>query len=213
MLRSLVGSEMCIRDRNQCKLNARSRPPLVALSNTDITIDIGKIHLDSTGLHTQVPRCRRPVLHDIVLSLVRTRFPSKWLQLSTQLSRSSREIRGRKTSGQSINLTSPTGISASAPEGEFRSLATSMWFTSNASLGYAATRIGFSSLLRFVSATSTSCLASWVACIASWTSPSIKSPSSQSSLSLIHISEPTRLLSISYAVFCLKKKKKKKCRF
>src|SRR5678815_1512125 len=27
-------------------------------------------------------------------------------------------------------------------------------------------------------------------------------------LSLIHISEPTRLLSISYAVFCLKKKKK-----
>ena len=26
------------------------------------------------------------------------------------------------------------------------------------------------------------------------------------SLSLIHISEPTRLLSISYAVFCLKKK-------
>eukprot|EP00658_Telonema_sp_P-2_P035444 TRINITY_DN25777_c0_g1_i5.p1 TRINITY_DN25777_c0_g1~~TRINITY_DN25777_c0_g1_i5.p1 ORF type:complete len:110 (+),score=10.63 TRINITY_DN25777_c0_g1_i5:77-406(+) len=31
-------------------------------------------------------------------------------------------------------------------------------------------------------------------------------------LSLIHISEPTRLLSISYAVFCLKKKKKKKCK-
>eukprot|EP00658_Telonema_sp_P-2_P082368 TRINITY_DN869_c0_g1_i19.p1 TRINITY_DN869_c0_g1~~TRINITY_DN869_c0_g1_i19.p1 ORF type:complete len:108 (-),score=13.78 TRINITY_DN869_c0_g1_i19:112-435(-) len=30
-----------------------------------------------------------------------------------------------------------------------------------------------------------------------------------SRLSLIHISEPTRLLSISYAVFCLKKKKKK----
>eukprot|EP00658_Telonema_sp_P-2_P082338 TRINITY_DN8688_c0_g1_i2.p2 TRINITY_DN8688_c0_g1~~TRINITY_DN8688_c0_g1_i2.p2 ORF type:complete len:220 (-),score=76.71 TRINITY_DN8688_c0_g1_i2:68-727(-) len=29
-------------------------------------------------------------------------------------------------------------------------------------------------------------------------------------LSLIHISEPTRLLSISYAVFCLKKKKKNK---
>ena len=28
-----------------------------------------------------------------------------------------------------------------------------------------------------------------------------------SQLSLIHISEPTRLLSISYAVFCLKKKK------
>src|SRR5678815_381671 len=27
-------------------------------------------------------------------------------------------------------------------------------------------------------------------------------------LSLIHISEPTRLLSISYAVFCLKKKRK-----
>ena len=27
-------------------------------------------------------------------------------------------------------------------------------------------------------------------------------------LSLIHISEPTRLLSKSYAVFCLKKKKK-----
>eukprot|EP00658_Telonema_sp_P-2_P076512 TRINITY_DN6710_c0_g1_i2.p1 TRINITY_DN6710_c0_g1~~TRINITY_DN6710_c0_g1_i2.p1 ORF type:complete len:111 (-),score=25.20 TRINITY_DN6710_c0_g1_i2:100-432(-) len=29
-------------------------------------------------------------------------------------------------------------------------------------------------------------------------------------LSLIHISEPTRLLSISYAVFCLKKKKTRK---
>ena len=29
------------------------------------------------------------------------------------------------------------------------------------------------------------------------------------SLSLIHISEPTRLRRISYAVFCLKKKKKK----
>eukprot|EP00658_Telonema_sp_P-2_P013650 TRINITY_DN15171_c0_g1_i3.p1 TRINITY_DN15171_c0_g1~~TRINITY_DN15171_c0_g1_i3.p1 ORF type:complete len:131 (-),score=26.73 TRINITY_DN15171_c0_g1_i3:93-485(-) len=34
-------------------------------------------------------------------------------------------------------------------------------------------------------------------------------------LSLIHISEPTRLLSISYAVFCLKKKKqiKSKCNY
>ncbi len=31
-------------------------------------------------------------------------------------------------------------------------------------------------------------------------------------LSLIHISEPTRLLSISYAVFCLKKKKRKMTR-
>src|SRR5450756_2986039 len=31
-----------------------------------------------------------------------------------------------------------------------------------------------------------------------------------SALSLIHISEPTRLGMISYAVFCLKKKKKKK---
>eukprot|EP00658_Telonema_sp_P-2_P057517 TRINITY_DN45969_c0_g1_i1.p1 TRINITY_DN45969_c0_g1~~TRINITY_DN45969_c0_g1_i1.p1 ORF type:complete len:136 (+),score=26.41 TRINITY_DN45969_c0_g1_i1:127-534(+) len=31
-----------------------------------------------------------------------------------------------------------------------------------------------------------------------------------SNLSLIHISEPTRLLSISYAVFCLKKKKQEK---
>src|SRR5678816_4703638 len=30
----------------------------------------------------------------------------------------------------------------------------------------------------------------------------------EDNLSLIHISEPTRLLSISYAVFCLKKKKK-----
>ena len=29
-------------------------------------------------------------------------------------------------------------------------------------------------------------------------------------LSLIHISEPTRQAEISYAVFCLKKKKKKK---
>ncbi|MBW6152328.1 hypothetical protein KZ844_21390 [Pseudomonas aeruginosa] len=29
-------------------------------------------------------------------------------------------------------------------------------------------------------------------------------------LSLIHISEPTRHLRISYAVFCLKKKKKKR---
>src|SRR5450756_618916 len=34
--------------------------------------------------------------------------------------------------------------------------------------------------------------------------------STVSSLSLIHISEPTRLGMISYAVFCLKKKKKKK---
>src|SRR5678816_470345 len=32
-------------------------------------------------------------------------------------------------------------------------------------------------------------------------------PSPAEALSLIHISEPTRLLSISYAVFCLKKKK------
>ena len=36
----------------------------------------------------------------------------------------------------------------------------------------------------------------------------IIAPSAVGSLSLIHISEPTRLLSISYAVFCLKKKKK-----
>ena len=32
----------------------------------------------------------------------------------------------------------------------------------------------------------------------------------QVSLSLIHISEPTRQAEISYAVFCLKKKKQKK---
>eukprot|EP00658_Telonema_sp_P-2_P004674 TRINITY_DN1172_c0_g1_i9.p1 TRINITY_DN1172_c0_g1~~TRINITY_DN1172_c0_g1_i9.p1 ORF type:complete len:211 (-),score=53.09 TRINITY_DN1172_c0_g1_i9:108-740(-) len=37
----------------------------------------------------------------------------------------------------------------------------------------------------------------------SWTEDGISQ-----TLSLIHISEPTRLLSISYAVFCLKKKKK-----
>eukprot|EP00658_Telonema_sp_P-2_P029036 TRINITY_DN22144_c0_g1_i1.p1 TRINITY_DN22144_c0_g1~~TRINITY_DN22144_c0_g1_i1.p1 ORF type:complete len:183 (+),score=62.93 TRINITY_DN22144_c0_g1_i1:99-647(+) len=44
-------------------------------------------------------------------------------------------------------------------------------------------------------------------------SPEVKagvySPNVYKDLSLIHISEPTRLLSISYAVFCLKKKKKK----
>eukprot|EP00658_Telonema_sp_P-2_P043203 TRINITY_DN31148_c0_g1_i2.p1 TRINITY_DN31148_c0_g1~~TRINITY_DN31148_c0_g1_i2.p1 ORF type:complete len:116 (+),score=33.67 TRINITY_DN31148_c0_g1_i2:167-514(+) len=34
-----------------------------------------------------------------------------------------------------------------------------------------------------------------------------KPPVNGKKLSLIHISEPTRLLSISYAVFCLKKKK------
>ena len=38
----------------------------------------------------------------------------------------------------------------------------------------------------------------------------IRRLSREMELSLIHISEPTRLLSISYAVFCLKKKKKKK---
>eukprot|EP00658_Telonema_sp_P-2_P032060 TRINITY_DN23839_c0_g1_i1.p1 TRINITY_DN23839_c0_g1~~TRINITY_DN23839_c0_g1_i1.p1 ORF type:complete len:117 (-),score=22.62 TRINITY_DN23839_c0_g1_i1:10-360(-) len=40
--------------------------------------------------------------------------------------------------------------------------------------------------------------------------PGSRSPYSALILSLIHISEPTRLLSISYAVFCLKKKKKNK---
>ena len=35
-----------------------------------------------------------------------------------------------------------------------------------------------------------------------------KRPENAQILSLIHISEPTRLLSISYAVFCLKKKNK-----
>ena len=35
-------------------------------------------------------------------------------------------------------------------------------------------------------------------------------PSQHQYLSLIHISEPTRLRRISYAVFCLKKKKKNK---
>ena len=37
-----------------------------------------------------------------------------------------------------------------------------------------------------------------------------KKLSAEECLSLIHISEPTRLGMISYAVFCLKKKKKKK---
>src|SRR5450756_896276 len=41
-------------------------------------------------------------------------------------------------------------------------------------------------------------------------SRSRRSPYGSSTLSLIHISEPTRLGMISYAVFCLKKKKKKK---
>eukprot|EP00658_Telonema_sp_P-2_P044370 TRINITY_DN32236_c0_g1_i1.p1 TRINITY_DN32236_c0_g1~~TRINITY_DN32236_c0_g1_i1.p1 ORF type:complete len:222 (+),score=35.65 TRINITY_DN32236_c0_g1_i1:1-666(+) len=37
-----------------------------------------------------------------------------------------------------------------------------------------------------------------------------EAPGQDVALSLIHISEPTRLLSISYAVFCLKKKKKRR---
>src|SRR5450759_5710731 len=42
------------------------------------------------------------------------------------------------------------------------------------------------------------------------TLPDPRTPvNSNSELSLIHISEPTRLGMISYAVFCLKKKKKK----
>src|SRR5450756_1025926 len=43
-------------------------------------------------------------------------------------------------------------------------------------------------------------------CVASWRSGVV----AILHLSLIHISEPTRLGMISYAVFCLKKKKKKK---
>eukprot|EP00658_Telonema_sp_P-2_P005271 TRINITY_DN11975_c0_g1_i2.p1 TRINITY_DN11975_c0_g1~~TRINITY_DN11975_c0_g1_i2.p1 ORF type:complete len:155 (-),score=31.16 TRINITY_DN11975_c0_g1_i2:52-516(-) len=39
---------------------------------------------------------------------------------------------------------------------------------------------------------------------------SVRVPVRVRCLSLIHISEPTRLLSISYAVFCLKKKKNKR---
>eukprot|EP00658_Telonema_sp_P-2_P004075 TRINITY_DN11527_c0_g1_i5.p1 TRINITY_DN11527_c0_g1~~TRINITY_DN11527_c0_g1_i5.p1 ORF type:complete len:115 (+),score=19.15 TRINITY_DN11527_c0_g1_i5:301-645(+) len=39
-------------------------------------------------------------------------------------------------------------------------------------------------------------------------SGNVSDPEFALELSLIHISEPTRLLSISYAVFCLKKKKK-----
>eukprot|EP00658_Telonema_sp_P-2_P027161 TRINITY_DN21034_c0_g1_i3.p1 TRINITY_DN21034_c0_g1~~TRINITY_DN21034_c0_g1_i3.p1 ORF type:complete len:377 (-),score=101.86 TRINITY_DN21034_c0_g1_i3:5-1135(-) len=55
--------------------------------------------------------------------------------------------------------------------------------------------------------------ARWSAMTASASSSNNNGGSGESSalsLSLIHISEPTRLLSISYAVFCLKKKKKKK---
>eukprot|EP00658_Telonema_sp_P-2_P053206 TRINITY_DN41669_c0_g1_i1.p2 TRINITY_DN41669_c0_g1~~TRINITY_DN41669_c0_g1_i1.p2 ORF type:complete len:107 (+),score=24.32 TRINITY_DN41669_c0_g1_i1:208-528(+) len=51
-----------------------------------------------------------------------------------------------------------------------------------------------------------------VAPMAAWLKAVIEHSSKSSHvlyLSLIHISEPTRLLSISYAVFCLKKKKKK----
>src|SRR5678816_765465 len=40
-----------------------------------------------------------------------------------------------------------------------------------------------------------------------WTDPATGHTLKPILLSLIHISEPTRLLSISYAVFCLKKKK------
>src|SRR5665809_107108 len=42
------------------------------------------------------------------------------------------------------------------------------------------------------------------------TRPRRTPPPASGRLSLIHISEPTRLRRISYAVFCLKKKKKKK---
>src|SRR5665647_3886035 len=41
----------------------------------------------------------------------------------------------------------------------------------------------------------------------SWTETVISTSTGASSLSLIHISEPTRRTPISYAVFCLKKKK------
>eukprot|EP00658_Telonema_sp_P-2_P005405 TRINITY_DN12017_c0_g1_i2.p1 TRINITY_DN12017_c0_g1~~TRINITY_DN12017_c0_g1_i2.p1 ORF type:complete len:279 (-),score=73.18 TRINITY_DN12017_c0_g1_i2:124-960(-) len=57
--------------------------------------------------------------------------------------------------------------------------------------------------------TKTSAKAGWVSGALAWIpfiGPLIRRLNSD--LSLIHISEPTRLLSISYAVFCLKKKKK-----
>src|SRR5678816_41956 len=44
---------------------------------------------------------------------------------------------------------------------------------------------------------------------AGWHPVMVNAFNNNKDLSLIHISEPTRLLSISYAVFCLKKKKKK----
>ena len=43
-----------------------------------------------------------------------------------------------------------------------------------------------------------------------YTAPDGRQWQADKNLSLIHISEPTRLRRISYAVFCLKKKKKKK---
>src|SRR5665647_1619291 len=43
-----------------------------------------------------------------------------------------------------------------------------------------------------------------------WVQPLLWKLSAQQNLSLIHISEPTRRTPISYAVFCLKKKKKNK---
>eukprot|EP00658_Telonema_sp_P-2_P073090 TRINITY_DN62155_c0_g1_i2.p1 TRINITY_DN62155_c0_g1~~TRINITY_DN62155_c0_g1_i2.p1 ORF type:complete len:167 (+),score=48.41 TRINITY_DN62155_c0_g1_i2:85-585(+) len=51
---------------------------------------------------------------------------------------------------------------------------------------------------------------------AGWTMEMVKAEEDKlilEALSLIHISEPTRLLSISYAVFCLKKKTKNKLQY
>src|SRR5450756_2819791 len=68
---------------------------------------------------------------------------------------------------------------------------------------------GFLLLMDSMSTASTRCMSA----PQSWPSgsrmPWSSSPSTALSLSLIHISEPTRL-GISYAVFCLKKKKKHK---
>src|SRR5450756_2888838 len=47
-------------------------------------------------------------------------------------------------------------------------------------------------------------------CMSSFTVGNLLQSGTELCLSLIHISEPTRLGMISYAVFCLKKKKKKK---
>eukprot|EP00658_Telonema_sp_P-2_P012309 TRINITY_DN14694_c0_g1_i1.p1 TRINITY_DN14694_c0_g1~~TRINITY_DN14694_c0_g1_i1.p1 ORF type:complete len:234 (+),score=55.01 TRINITY_DN14694_c0_g1_i1:57-758(+) len=185
MLRSLVGSEMCIRDRNI----------LYGLDPSEFS------HLDV------VAAARMANAHNFILGFSKG-YDTEVGERGTQLSGGQKQriaiARALVRKPRVLLLDEATSALDTESEFEVQEAINAMLGQTNMTVLIIAHRLSTIQNANKIVVIQNGRV------VESGTHQELLDARGEYHLSLIHISEPTRLLSISYAVFCLKKKKKQK---